>query len=134
MKIVTEAQSSSIVTHALAFGAMRDALITIAGGDAAIFPVVIGHASATENRLSLKSASGAGLSGLKVGAYFPTNDARGLPRHASTILLIDENSGRIAAVVEGSTLNCYRTAAADAVATDALARTDATVLALFGTG
>ena len=35
------------------------------------------------------------LAGLKVGAYFPTNDARGLPRHASTILLIDQNTGQL---------------------------------------
>ncbi|TMV87701.1 ornithine cyclodeaminase family protein [Thioclava sp. BHET1] len=66
--------------------------------------------------------------------YFPTNDARGLPRHASTILLIDQTTGRIGAVVEGSAVNCHRTAAADAVATDALARPDAETLALFGTG
>ncbi len=134
MIIVTEAQSAACVTHELAFDAMRRAFIAAIGADAFSFPVVLAHGSDPQNRFTIKSAAGADLAGLKVGAYFPSNDARGLPRHASTILLIDQSSGRIGAVVEGSTLNCYRTAAADAVATDALARRDAAVLTLFGTG
>jgi ornithine cyclodeaminase len=48
--------------------------------------------------------------------------------------LIDQDTGRIGAVVEGSAVNCYRMAAADAVATDILARSNAEILALFGTG
>jgi ornithine cyclodeaminase len=96
--------------------------------------VVIAHGSDPQNRFTIKSTAGAELAGLKVGAYFPTNDMHGLPRHASTILLIDQNTGRIGALVEGSAVNCYRTAAADAVATDALARPDAEILTLFGTG
>ena len=134
MILVTEAQSTAYVTHDLAFDAMRRAFIAAIGADAFSFPVVLAHGSDPQDRFTIKSAAGADLAGLKVGAYFPSNDARGLPRHASTILLIDQSSGRIGAVVEGSTLNCYRTAAADAVATDALARRDAAVLTLFGTG
>lgn len=134
MIYITEAQSAAIVTPALAFDAMRTAFIAALSPGAASFPVVLGHGSDPQNRFTVKSAAGAEVAGLKVGAYFPTNDARGLPRHASTILLIDQSSGRIGALVEGSAANCYRTAAADAVATDALARPDAQVLTLFGTG
>ena len=131
---VTEAQSSAIVTPAFAFDAVRAALIAATDPAAASFPVVNAHANDPQNRFSIKSAAGAGLAGFKVGAYFPTNDAQSLPRHASTIMLIDQASGKIGALIEGSALNCYRTAAADAVATDALARRDAQVLTLFGTG
>jgi ornithine cyclodeaminase len=134
MILITEAQSSAIITPELAFKAVRKAFIAAVAPGAASFPVVVAHGSDPQNRFTIKSASGAELAGLKVGAYFPTNDAHGLPRHASTILLIDQATGRIGAVVEGSAVNCYRTAAADAVATDALARPDAEVLALFGTG
>ena len=134
MILITEAESSAIVTPELAFAAVREAFIAAVVPGAASFPVVIGHGSDPQNRFTIKSASGAELAGLKVGAYFPTNDARGLPRHASTIVLIDQTTGRIGALVEGSAVNCYRTAAADAVATDALARPDAEVLTLFGTG
>lgn len=134
MILITEAESSAIVTPELAFSAVRDAFIAAVAPGAASFPVVVAHGSDPQNRFTIKSASGANLAGLKVGAYFPTNDARGLPRHASTIVLIDQTTGRIGALVEGSAANCYRTAAADAVATDALARPDADVLTLFGTG
>lgn len=134
MIVISEAQSAKLVNPALAFETVRSALIAAIRPEAASFPVVVAHASDPQNRFTIKSAAGAELAGLKVGAYFPTNDAQGLPRHASTILLIDQSTGRFGGVVEGSAVNCYRTAAADAVATDALARPDAEVLALFGVG
>lgn len=134
MIYIPEDQSAALVTPELAYEAVRQAFIAAIGPDASSFPVVLAHASDPQNRFAIKSAAGSALAGLKVGAYFPTNDAHGLPRHASTILLIDQNSGKIGALVEGSAVNCYRTAAANAVATDALARQDANVLALFGTG
>ncbi|MGB0799003.1 MAG: ornithine cyclodeaminase family protein [Planktomarina sp.] len=134
MIYVSEAQSSAIVTPVFAFDTVRQALIAAIAPDAASFPVVIAHGSDPQNRFSIKSAAGSDLAGFKVGAYFPTNDANGLPRHASTIMLIDQSTGKIGALVEGSAMNCYRTAAANAVATDALARADAQVLTLFGTG
>lgn len=134
MILITEAESSAIITPELAFVAVREAFVAAVAPGAASFPVVVAHGSDPQNRFTIKSAAGAELAGLKVGAYFPTNDTRGLPRHASTIVLIDQTTGRIGALVEGSAVNCYRTAAADAVATDALARPDAEILTLFGTG
>lgn len=113
---------------------MRRAFIAAIGARATSFPVVNAHASDPQSRFSIKSAAGSDLVGFKVGAYFPTNNAQGLPRHTSTIMLIDQTTGKIGALIEGSVVNCYRTAAADAVATDALARLDAEVLILFGTG
>lgn len=131
---ITEAESSAIVTPKLAFGAVREAFVAAAAPGAASFPVVVAHGSIPRNCFTIKSALGPDLAGLKVGAYFPTNDARGLLWHASTILLIDQSMGRIGTVFEGSAVNCYRTAPADALATDALARQDSEVLTLFRTG
>lgn len=134
MIYITEEQSAAIVSHELAYEAARDALIAVAGENAATFPVVIGHGSERSNRFTIKSASDGSLAGLKVGSYFATNDLVGLPRHSSIILLFDQARGRIGAIVEGSKVNAYRTAAADAVATNRLARADARILAIFGTG
>jgi ornithine cyclodeaminase len=131
---ITEEQSSALASHELAFTAVRTALIAVTALDATGFPVVLGHAGDKQNRFTIKSASDASLTGLKVGSYFPTNDGVGLPRHSSIILLFDPAKGRIGAIVEGGRLNAYRTAAADAVATDILARPEAEILALFGTG
>ncbi|MER9947291.1 ornithine cyclodeaminase family protein [Mesorhizobium sp. M0047] len=134
MIFITEAESSALVSHALAFKAVREALIAACLPAANSFPVVIGRGSASDARFTIKSASDPALAGLKVGSYFPSNDLQQMPRHSSITLLFDQSCGRIGTIVEGSRVNAYRTAAADAVATDALARQDACSLAIFGTG
>jgi ornithine cyclodeaminase/alanine dehydrogenase-like protein (mu-crystallin family) len=71
---------------------------------------------------------------VKVGSFWSGNPARGLPRHNSTIVLLDQFTGRLGAVIEAGRVNAYRTAAADAVAADLLAREGAKILAIFGAG
>jgi ornithine cyclodeaminase len=134
MYVLTEDRSSALIDHELAFRAVADAFVAAAAPGATLFPVVIGHGSDENNQFTLKSGASDRFAGVKVGTYFPSNDARGLPRHGTTILLFDQERGRIAAVVEASQVNAYRTAAADAVAAHALARADAEVLTVFGTG
>ncbi|MDQ2585390.1 ornithine cyclodeaminase family protein [Saccharothrix yanglingensis] len=132
MRFLSEAESAALIDEQLAYDAVRAAFLAAAGS--ASFPTVHGHGSDPANRFTVKSASSADLAGVKVGSYWPGNDAAGLPRHNSTVLLVDQGTGRIGAVVEAGKVNAYRTAAADAVAADALARPDATTLAVFGTG
>jgi len=131
---IDEAQCARLISHELAFAAISRALIAAASPSSSIFPVVLGHASDPQNRFTLKSGTDADLAGVKIGSYFPTNDRLGLPRHDSIILLFDQSKGKIGAIVEAGKLNAYRTAAADAVATDILASKDASTVALFGTG
>lgn len=131
---VTEIESAKLISHELAFEAAREALIAAVAPATSIFPVVLGHASDKRNRFTVKSAADRELAGFKVGSYFATNDAAGLPRHSSIIFLFDQDIGRIGAIIEGTVINGYRTAAADAVAVDALARNDAETLTVFGTG
>jgi len=133
MNFMSEEESASLVSHEMAYEAARDALVAAAGG-AVIFPAVIAHGSSATNRFSIKSASTADFAGLKVGSFWPGNSDRGLPRHNSVILLFDQSVGRVEWVIEAGKVNAYRTAAADAVAVDVLARPDASVLAIFGAG
>jgi ornithine cyclodeaminase len=134
VRLLGEAESAALITEELAFAAVRDALVAAAGADAVAFPAVLGHASDARNRFSVKSGAAPAVAGVKIGSYWPGNEERGLPRHSSLILLFDQATGRIGAAVEASVVNAYRTAAADAVAAHALARPDASVLAVFGTG
>lgn len=71
---------------------------------------------------------------MKVGSFWAGNESIGLLRHNSLILLFDQRCGKIGAAIEAGEVNAYRTAAADAVATDQLARKEAAILAIFGTG
>ncbi|AWN49003.1 ornithine cyclodeaminase family protein [Methylobacterium terrae] len=131
---IPEDVSSRLISHDAAFEPVRRALVAAASEGARVFPAVIASASDPRDRFSIKSGSTAELAGLKVGAFWHDNPARGLPRHNSTILLIDQDCGRIGAVVEAAAANAYRTAAADAVAAAALARPDSETLAIFGAG
>ncbi|MFT7684212.1 MAG: ornithine cyclodeaminase [Moritella dasanensis] len=133
MKYISEALSSRLISHELAFNAVSAAFIT-ASEQAKLFPVVIAEGHAENSIFSLKSANTAELVGWKAGSYWPGNTAKNIPCHASTIFLLDQETGRLDAVIEGSTVNAYRTAAADAVAVSVLAREDANCLAIFGTG
>ncbi|QEL27227.1 ornithine cyclodeaminase family protein (plasmid) [Bosea sp. F3-2] len=134
MTFVSEMQTARLISHEAAFEPVRRALIAAASQDARVFPAVIAHASEPRNTFSLKSGSTAELAGLKVGSFWPGNPAKGMPRHNSTIIMIDQETGRFGAVIEASSVNAYRTAAADAVAAKALARPDSEALAIFGAG
>ncbi|WP_327675015.1 MULTISPECIES: ornithine cyclodeaminase family protein [unclassified Streptomyces] len=74
------------------------------------------------------------LATVKLLADLPGNRAAGLPVQRSTVLAMDADTGACAALLDGAELTRVRTAAATAVATRALARTDATTLGLIGTG
>lgn len=125
-----EAESAVLVDDELAPAAAREAFLATATGST--FPVVVGHSSLAHNRFTLKSGSAGDLVGVKIGSFWPGNTE--LPRHSSTIVLLDPATGRLRAVVEAATANAYRTAAADALAVDTLARADSRTLTVIGTG
>jgi ornithine cyclodeaminase/alanine dehydrogenase-like protein (mu-crystallin family) len=77
---------------------------------------------------------GRGMFGLKAIAVKPGNPARGLDPHPGLVLVFDPDTAAPIAAVDGTSLTAIRTAAVSAVATDALARPDAGVLALLGSG
>lgn len=72
--------------------------------------------------------------GLKVVGVFPGNHGTPLDSHQGIVALFDEETGVPTAILEASEITAIRTAAASGVATRLLAREDATVLALIGSG
>lgn len=127
---ISEAESAALVDDELALDAAKEAFLATRTGST--FPVVIGHASLPHTRFTLKSGSAGELAGVKIGSFWPDNTD--LPRHSSTIVLLDPATGRLSAVVEAAAANAYRTAAADALAVDTLARNDSRTLTVIGTG
>ncbi|HET6597885.1 MAG TPA: hypothetical protein VFG81_19825 [Anaerolineales bacterium] len=71
---------------------------------------------------------------IKVVSLFPTNPARGLPFIQAAVLVLDPETGRAIALLEGSSLTAIRTGAAGGAAIDLLARKDSKVAAIFGAG
>ncbi len=78
-------------------------------------------------------AAGAGY-GLKAICITPGNPAIGLDSHQGIVLLSAADTGQPLAVLNASAVTEIRTAAVSAVATSLLARPDADVLAIVGTG
>jgi ornithine cyclodeaminase/alanine dehydrogenase-like protein (mu-crystallin family) len=72
--------------------------------------------------------------GVKLISLFPGNPAKGLSSHIGSMVIFDNDTGAVAALLDADALTAIRTAAASAAATRALAREDATRLAIIGTG
>lgn len=70
----------------------------------------------------------------KLVAVFPDNDAKGLPSHQALITLFDAETGTPLTVMDGTHITAMRTAAASALATRTLARTDVSILTVIGSG
>src|SRR5215203_5983565 len=75
--------------------------------------------------------TGAAL-GTKLVAFYPRNTD--VPTHLATILLFKPETGEPLVTMDGRLITEVRTAAVSAVATERLARPDASVLAIIGSG
>ena len=71
---------------------------------------------------------------VKVVSLFDGNQARGLARIQAVVLVLEPDTGRPIALLDGAMLTAIRTAAASGAATDLLARRECRTVALFGSG
>jgi ornithine cyclodeaminase len=72
--------------------------------------------------------------GAKLISVFHKNFVKGIQSHQGLVILFDPESGAPVCVLHAGEITAIRTAAASAVATDALARKDARCLAVLGYG
>lgn len=77
-------------------------------------------------------ASSGGALGAKLVTFYPEN--KGIHTHHAMILLFRPETGEPLVTMDGRLITEMRTAAVSAVATDLLARADASVLAILGSG
>lgn len=63
--------------------------------------------------------------GMKAVLHAPGNHARGLPTHVGLVVVFDPETAQPLALIDGASVTALRTAAASAVATEALAAPDA---------
>ncbi|HLB77127.1 MAG TPA: ornithine cyclodeaminase family protein, partial [Candidatus Dormibacteraeota bacterium] len=119
---------------------MRDALAALARGKALVplrmvmrMPDGSGFLGVMPGQLSA-DGDRAGALGMKAVSVFPGNASRGIDTHQGAVLLFEADTGRLSALMDGATITAIRTAAVSGVATDLLARRDATELAILGAG
>jgi len=111
---------------------MAQTLMDLSAGRAAAPPRIA--VRAPEGLLAAMPGWAAGVLGAKLVTVFPGNAARGLEGHQALIALFDGATGAPLAVLDGTAITAARTGAVSAAATDALARKEARVLAILGTG
>jgi alanine dehydrogenase len=70
----------------------------------------------------------------KLVTLFPHNEGSDVPTHQALIAVFDPQDGRPIAVLDGTHITATRTAAGSALSVRLLAREDASVLAVLGTG
>ena len=75
-----------------------------------------------------------GAMAVKVVSVFPSNVDLGLPTISALVVLSDGTTGVPLAVMDGASVTALRTGAASGVATDLMARADASVAAIIGAG
>lgn len=72
--------------------------------------------------------------GVKIVTFFPANAGQSLPTISGAYALFDGATGRLAGLIDAEELTARRTAATSAIAAQRLARQDARVLLMVGTG
>ena len=92
------------------------------------------EASGSPDAFAVLPSWNAEVMGVKAFTYLPGNAAKGRPILHSKILLFDRHTGAPLALVDGTSVTYWRTAAVAGLAADYLARRDAARLLICGTG
>ncbi|MDR0639049.1 MAG: ornithine cyclodeaminase family protein [Spirochaetaceae bacterium] len=72
--------------------------------------------------------------GVKIVSVYPKNIEKGLTSVPATMVLVNNETGEVCSLMDGTYLTRVRTGAVSGAATDILARKDSRIFALFGTG
>lgn len=119
-----------------AIAAMREAFGLLARGEVTIPPRTVlspsggrGTTLVMPGRVPLRYGRG-----MKLVSVYPENAGRGLPVVQGIVVLLDDETGTPAAVLDGTALTAIRTGAASGLATDLLASAGARRVAILGSG
>ena len=112
---------------------LEKALVAWSTGKASVPPRVAARASSGLLGVMPGYVPGIALEA-KLVSVFPANHGRGVPSHQGLIALFDEEVGTPFAVMDCAYITAIRTGGSAAVAARALAREDASVLAVLGAG
>jgi ornithine cyclodeaminase/alanine dehydrogenase-like protein (mu-crystallin family) len=115
---------------------MREALASLARGEVLLPLRPVLRLPDTRNVYALMPAYSKALNaiGTKLITVFPDNHGTDLDSHQGAVILIDGERGNLKALMDAASITAIRTAAVSGVATDLLARRDATTLAVLGSG
>jgi len=135
--ILNQREVESLLPMAECIPLMATALRSLARGEMAQPLRMMISPPAAKGMLALMPAHKAGepaAYGVKVVCVFPDNPAKGLDAHQGSVILLSGETGEVQALMNASAITAIRTAAVSGVATELLARKDASELAIIGSG
>ena len=112
--------------------ALERAFVELSAGRASVPSRIAAHTE--RGLLAAMPGYADGILETKLVSVFPGNHEVGPPTHQATIALFDDETGKPLALMDGTEITAVRTGASSAVASRALAREDARVLAVLGAG
>lgn len=133
MRIIDRAEVDSTLSYPVLVQALRDAFAQPSTVPRrSLFP--LSDAPQSRDALGVQTAWTADTIAIKTFTWLPDNPAHGRDTVHAKILLFDRSTGTPLALVDGTSVTLWRTAAVSALAADYLARPNARVLLLCGTG
>jgi ornithine cyclodeaminase/alanine dehydrogenase-like protein (mu-crystallin family) len=135
MRFIDREEVARRLTYEVCIPIVRDAMIAFSKGETkqllrSIIPLSEGRLFAI-----MPGAMGEDAPfGAKLISVFNDNFAKGIQSHQGLVILFDPGTGAPVCVADAGEITAIRTAAASAVATDALARKDARRIAILGYG
>jgi len=135
MRVIDREEVARRLTYDVCIPIVRQAMIAFSKGETrqhlrSIIPLANGHLfGIMPGALGESAAFGA-----KLVSVYPENFDQGRQSHQGLVILFEPATGAPVCVAHAGEITAIRTAAASAVAADALARTDARHLAILGYG
>jgi ornithine cyclodeaminase len=135
MRMIDREEVARRLTYDVCIPIVREAMIAFSKGETlqllrSIIPLAEGRAfGVMPGALGPTAPFGA-----KLISVYPENFAKGVQSHQGLVLLFDPATGAPCCVVHAGEITAIRTAAASAVATDALARPESRRMAILGYG
>lgn len=135
MRILTADHIRAAITMREMIDAMREAFIALSTGTA---QAPLRSALQSKDGVTMfmpAYLSGAAYGAVKVVSVYGENPTRHqLPTILASVLVYDATTGKAAALMDGTYLTAFRTGAASGLATELLARPDASILGVIGAG
>jgi ornithine cyclodeaminase len=134
MLVLSQAEVESLLDLDELVDALADAFVDLSSGRASMPQRVAAFTG--KGFLSAMPAylPSANTLGTKLVTLFEGNAGTELPTHQAAIAVFDPETGAMTALMDGTHITATRTAGASALSTRTLARDDARVLAICGTG
>ncbi|MEU9145024.1 ornithine cyclodeaminase family protein [Streptomyces sp. NPDC048349] len=136
MRVLGRSQVEALLDVDALIDALAPAMVDLSAGRASVPDRVAALVPERDGFLAAMPGflPSAGALMTKLVSLFPHNDAARLPTHQALIVAFDPDTGQPAALLDGTAITAARTGACSALSVRLLAREDATVLALLGTG